>query len=450
VSPTDQINRFHIMQREQCRLSFCCEALASGFFATIILTTTFVRVDSRSLRYSNDLTSQGYFETLTECQFQFDGLQEECRSCKKQRSSWHGFTGRTSGAGEKDLMADSDGRNKIVTDTVEEIKRSPRTLYLPPESITGKPNGNTGWDYKVHGDDWLGFGTCSGLYQSPVDLSKHVDTPGQTKYVLWFDYYQDPNVNASTKALLINDGHGLRYDVLTNGIDLGFVKIGNEEYQALEYIFHAPSEHTIDGAVFPVELQIYNKEVKGKGMVAISILFREGDSNDFLFSLMDAMGGTAPRWSKVSGSSSATIKGTFPGAFDLEKLIPKGRPSTEKAFFNYEGSLTQPPCTEGVDWWVLSSPIPASREQIRIIRRAIFGSSSMRHGNARSSMPLRNRSIFVGLTGFQHYTGPKGLGNYRGYYTRDHPWKFNGLPPGPPEVDSAPMPSPAFSPAPDS
>jgi len=329
---------------------------------------------------------------------------------------------------------------------------APKKPYEPPEGITGIPSFKTGWDYKKHGEDWGKFGVCSGTVQSPIDLSKHVDTPGQTKYVLWFDYYQDPNLNISTKAALINDGHSVRYDVLTNGIDLGFVKIGNEEYEAIEYIFHAPSEHTIDGAVFPLELQVYNKEVEGEGMVAISILFREGGSNDFLLSLMNSVSSLAPRWSKDNGSSIANLTGAFPGAFDLEAIIPKGTAAGQKSFFNYEGSLTQPPCTEGVDWWVLSSPITATREEIRFIRRAIFASPSMRHGNARSTMPLGNRSIFTGLTGFQHYTGPKGLGKFRGYSTMDHPWKlpaFNIVPMPAPAPGSSPGPVPSPSPVPD-
>merc|ERR1719321_2497309 len=106
------------------------------------------------------------------------------------------------------------------------------------------------------------------------------------------------------------------------------------------------------------------------------------------------MGPRGPNWTTKDGTGVGLVKGIFPQAFDLEGVIPKGDVSREASFYNYQGSLTQPPCTGGVDWWVLSKPISASREEIRFIRKAIFMSESSRHGNARESQPLGNRKIF--------------------------------------------------------
>merc|ERR1719262_1954346 len=124
------------------------------------------------------------------------------------------------------------------------------------------------------------------------------------------------------QANIVNDGHGIRYDVHANSVDFGFVKIGQQEYVASEYLFHAPSEHTVDGAVFPLELQIFNREKEGGGVVAIALFFREGPSNQFLKALLDATGGRGPVWHPDRGSGLSVISGQFPGAFDLEAVIP--------------------------------------------------------------------------------------------------------------------------------
>jgi len=272
--------------------------------------------------------------------------------------------------------------------------------------------------------------------------------------LLWFDYYLDPDLQPDHQGAIVNDGHGLRFDVPSNHVDMVFVKIGKTEYSVSEYQFRAPSEHTIDGAVFPVEMQIYNKAEEG--IVAISIFFREGESNPFLASLRESAGGDdGPVWN--GRSEIKNIKGIFTGAFDLENVIPKGDVSKEAPFYNYKGSLTQPPCTSGVDWWLLSKPITASRDEIRFIRKAIFMSESSKHGNARESQPLGNRRVFVGLTGFQHaikrHVNLQGwreedeVQNPRGYNSGDRPWGEHwdgvGVQPGP-----AGAPSPAAAPAP--
>lgn len=383
------------------------------------------------------------FDSLAECEVAYDNMRQRYVHDKSTVDCGDELAG---GAYRKgDLMDDADGSH---------AKRFVEEHYKPPE----------GWDYSLHGDDWTGLGDCgSENQQSPIDLDKYIDVRGQTKYLLWFDYYLDPDLKESTVAHLVNDGHSLRYNVQSNNVDLGLVKIGTEEFFASDYIFHAPSEHTVDGAVFPLELQIYNRAREGKGMVAIAIFFREGASNPFLKGIADSMG-DVPSWTSKTGSKAGTLKGSFPDAFDLETVLPKGSVSHEKVFYNYQGSLTQPPCTTGVDWWVLAMPITASREEIRFIRKAIFKSDSMPHGNARATVPLGNRSLFVGLTGFQSvvkghamqvFSGVKPPeGEYRGYNSHDTPWgdhwKLESFGPGPAPgpVPGSPVGGDPISPAP--
>merc|ERR1719201_864089 len=132
---------------------------------------------------------------------------------------------------------------------------------------------------------------------------------------------------------------------------------------------------------------------------------------------MDSTNNKGPVWDGREGTGTAFVKGAFPEAFDLEGVIPKGDVAREASFYNYQGSLTQPPCTGGVDWWVLSKPITASRDEIRWVHKSIFMSESTRHGNARETQPIGSRKIFVGLTGFQH-----DVRRPRGYNSGDLPW----------------------------
>jgi len=352
------------------------------------------------------------FDDLPQCEVAYDRLLSQCSS-QSALPRYRESRGRSS-----DLVYDEDGNNAINRDGGRRLDRTP---YKPPDN----------WDYKFHGDDWDKLGECGGPNQSPVDLSKYMDTQGQTKYLLWFDYYVDPHLRAGREAELVNDGHGLRYDVRENGVDMGFVKVGKQEKPVSQYTFHAPSEHSLDGAIFPLELQVYHEAEGQRGIVAVAVFFREGPSNPFLKALLKSMHGAAPVWSSAKGEASGPISRRLPNAFNLESIIPRGDPARERSFYNYQGSLTQPPCTEGVDWWVLSTPITATREEIRFIRRALFGSSSMRHGNARSTMPLGNRTVFAAIAGFQHaikthvmpaLSRHNHVGAPRGYSSGDVPW----------------------------
>jgi len=372
------------------------------------------------LRQSSFTAPAHRFAGHDECEAAYDKLHEQCLP---------GAEG--SGISKEPKYEKNQGKANDGPVAQPAKAEAAEPNYYPPEGRSGKPNAQNGWDYAKHGDDWSNFGQCAGPNQSPIDIAKYVDIQGQTKYLLWFDYYLDPDLKETSHAQLVNDGHSLRYDVRGNLVDLGFVKIAEQEYEAAEYMFHAPSEHSMDGAVFPLELQIYNRAPDGKGIVAIAIFFREGQSNKFLAGLKDSMGEAGPSWSMHTGKTFAKVMGKFPYAFDLEAVIPKGDVSKEASFYNYQGSLTQPPCTAGVDWWVLSSPITATRDEIRFFRKAIFMSESMRHGNARSTQPLGDRRLFVGLTGFQHAIKGHKMPEWahldeskepRGYSSHDMPW----------------------------
>merc|ERR1719253_2361858 len=90
-------------------------------------------------------------------------------------------------------------------------KSEAKMAYKPPVSTTGEPDQQKGWDYAEKGNNWPSLydaGDCGAGSQSPIDITKFVDIAGQTKSLLWFDYYSDPSLSADSVAALTNAGHG--------------------------------------------------------------------------------------------------------------------------------------------------------------------------------------------------------------------------------------------------
>lgn len=258
------------------------------------------------------------------------------------------------------------------------------------------------------------LGSCgaSPELQSPIDIIR-VDLPGHTKGVLWFDYFLDVRVNDQSGLALNNDGHGLYADLKGSEFEFGFVKIVKDEFRATNLVFHSPAEHYIGGARFPLEVQIYHENVNPKDnrMLAVSIIFEEVEdaSNKFLQAYVDGIGDNMPVWSLETYAQSANLTGVHRNGFDMEYLLPSlfGKEDDyihPLGFFNYEGSLTQPPCTTGVDWWVTQIPVKASPKQIEVIRKAIQAGESSKKGNARPIQPRGDRVVLTVSSNRQHYT----------------------------------------------
>jgi len=380
------------------------------------------------------------FQSLETCNKAYEELYAQCVKDGKSPDGikappqYDRDADKETSSGDADAGEGGDGggssppppiRHRDVGGTTE-ADASP--TYHPPRE-DGEASAQEGYDYLHHGDDWPSM--CQSGPQSPIDIAKDIDINGQTKYVLWFDYYADPDRQTKNiNAYLENNGHGVSFTAPEN-LDLGYLKLGHSEYTAVEYNFHAPSEHTIDGATFPLELQILNKGKDGK-LLAVAFFFREGSSNVFLNALkVSSHASVGPKWSgraEKKGLNSAVGE-----AFNLDQLLPKSEdhPGGDLTFYNYEGSLTQPPCTPGVEWWVSAKPLAATKDEIRFIKRAILESESTKHGNNRDIQPSNGRRIMVGMTNFQHSVKMPGLpGNQqkdsvqqpRGFASGDTPW----------------------------
>jgi carbonic anhydrase len=177
----------------------------------------------------------------------------------------------------------------------------------------------------------------SGRAQSPVNLAGAQHAPVSA---LTFAYRQ-------AGFRLLDTGRTLEADPLEPA---GGITLGRTSYRLTEFHFHAPSEHRVAGRRFKMELQLVHRSDGGR-VVVLAAFIREGRENETLSRLLRE---PLPLPGTSDGSSQS----------ELVDLNPIGLLPLDRSTYRYTGSLTTPPCTEGVRWIVFRQPIELSREQI--------------------------------------------------------------------------------------
>jgi carbonic anhydrase len=232
------------------------------------------------------------------------------------------------------------------------------------QSASHGPQSKPAWSYSgANGPEH--WGTLDPAYalartgkqQSPVNIDSSL-TVQAAMPPLVVDYHD-------TTLEILNNGHTIEDDY-HNG---GTLTIDGHVYKLAQFHFHSPSEHTIDGEHAAMEMHLVHKDAAGK-LAVIGVMIEDGQHNPALETLWAHMP-TAP------GRSNA-VEGVMVNA---AKFLP---PSL--ASFRYSGSLTTPPCTEQVDWFVLQTPIQASKAQVAALQKVMCG-------NNRPTQPLNGRTI---------------------------------------------------------
>lgn len=202
------------------------------------------------------------------------------------------------------------------------------------------------------------FTACRGERQSPVDLR---DARLLTYSPLQFRY-------RSSTLSLVNDGRSLRALYRPGS----YLAVGGRDYQLEEFHFHVPGEHRINGAGADMELQLVHRDPQGQ-VAIVAVPMKAGRRmNTTLTRIWDhipAAGGTS-YYDRQSG-----INPLF--------LLPPNR-----SYFSYPGSLTEPPCTEGVEWFVLTEPVEVDESYLYRLRQVIGH-------NARPVQPLNGRPVIA-------------------------------------------------------
>jgi carbonic anhydrase len=179
------------------------------------------------------------------------------------------------------------------------------------------------------------YALCSqGKDQSPVNLPSTLLPPEELSH-LQIGY-------ASSRGTLRDNGHTIVVELNGNNELI----VDEESYELVQFHFHAQSEHQVDKEHYPLELHLVHTSSSG-GLAVLGVFVAEGEHNESLAEVFQAM-------SEASGDPLP-----LETQLDLPTLVP-----AEITGWNYPGSLTTPPCTEGVHWNVLATPLTASAAQI--------------------------------------------------------------------------------------
>ncbi len=124
--------------------------------------------------------------------------------------------------------------------------------------------------------------------------------------------------------------------------------VGDKTYALVQFHFHAPSEHTVDGEHFPMEMHFVHQAADG-ALAVVGVLIEEGVENP----------GIAPLWAQLAEAPGTEATVQIPAGF-AEHIFS----GDAKGVYHYSGSLTTPPCSEGVKWYVRKTPTQFSKDQI--------------------------------------------------------------------------------------
>jgi carbonic anhydrase len=163
----------------------------------------------------------------------------------------------------------------------------------------------------------------------------------------------------------LNNGH----TVQVNYDPGSYIELDNTRYDLIQFHYHAPSEHTIDGESFPAELHLVHRSADST-LAVVGILLKEGTEN----AAYQPFIGNLPTEKTDPKNVGVTIN-----AIDLLPSIG--------TTFRYNGSLTTPPCTEGVSWLLMTIPVGLSAQQLAALDSLFEG------GNNRPVQPLHDRPL---------------------------------------------------------
>jgi len=200
------------------------------------------------------------------------------------------------------------------------------------------------------------FATCdTGKNQSPINIEDSI--MAQLKPIRSLQRF-------AAKEILHN-GHTIQVNFKQGNM----MVLDSMPFQLKHVQFHAPSEHHIKGKSFPLEAQFVHVDSKGN-IVYVALLFEDGKENVPLGKLLAEM--------PTEQSDAKPLKA---------RVLPSEFMPVNKIYYRYSGSLTTPPCTEGVRWVVMKTPTHASTVQIEALSEAI------KHTNNRPIQPLNGRML---------------------------------------------------------
>ncbi|HVI50756.1 MAG TPA: carbonic anhydrase family protein [Candidatus Sulfotelmatobacter sp.] len=221
------------------------------------------------------------------------------------------------------------------------------------------------WDYEGEGgpEKWgqlsSEYGACGlGREQSPINLDQPVSALLKAPALHW----------QAMPLEVVNNGHTIQVNC-PKGSSL---ELDGTAYDLIQYHFHHPSEHTLAGTAFDMEVHFVHRAANG-GLAVLGIMITKGEANSTLETV----------WRILPEKAGETAKADV-------QLLPSALIPADSATYRYAGSLTTPPCSEIVSWVVYRKPVTASAEQIAKFAKLF-------PNNARPVQPLNRRKLLLDL-----------------------------------------------------
>lgn len=199
---------------------------------------------------------------------------------------------------------------------------------------------------------------CDGKFQSPVDIVNAQPSDLEPLHI----YYSD-----ETKIQdVTNNGHSIQFN-----FDLGdYIVLNGEKYELKQFHFHEPAEHTVKGVRYPLSIHLVHLNKYGKYAV-LEVMAEESATNSESFDFLEGYLPLYVEETKDIGES-----------FNINTVLPE-----KKQYYTYTGSLTTPPCTEDVQWFIFKAPVGVSLKMTKMLH------DIMPLNNYRNTQPINGRVI---------------------------------------------------------
>lgn len=252
-----------------------------------------------------------------------------------------------------------------IEEHVNDVKAEQTTSHLATE--VKEANGSHPADWSYEGDtgpahwgelDPTYAGCSKGKEQSPINIEPSQIKESEMKVDMTIQY--EP-----TTVTLENTGNTIQANPITKR---NMIVLNDKEYALEQFHFHTPSEHQFNGKSSPMELHLVHKDPYGK-LAVLGVMIQEGNENERL----------AAAWNVLPKKTSE--KTIVKEPVDVKSLLPQ-----KQTNFHYNGSLTTPPCTEGIKWLVFEHPIYMSKDQIQAFK-------DLFPDNHRPVQPINDREI---------------------------------------------------------
>ena len=239
------------------------------------------------------------------------------------------------------VSTQADGELQLSAQT-DAPRKAPAAKTPAAKVSVHRDSGHWSYDGEAGPQTWghlkPEFSKCStGTRQSPIDIRDGIRVDLDP---VQFDY-------KPSGFSVLDNGHTVQVNVAPGN----FIEVMGRRFELAQFHFHRPSEERVDGKQFDMVAHLVHKDIGGR-LAVVAVLLERGGAHPLVQSV----------WNNLPLEKGDEVSAR--ALLDLNQLLPK-----DTRYFTYMGSLTTPPCSEGVLWMVMQQPVTVSPEQIDVFAR---------------------------------------------------------------------------------